>query len=63
MKTNYCKRARKVSFPTDLDAKIALASRVWKDKGEVRYYKCPYGRHYHLTSMSLDEYKSLALVS
>jgi len=35
-------------FRTELDAKIALASRVWKDKGETRYYPC--GHHFHLTS-------------
>lgn len=41
---------QKVIFRTELDAKIALADRVWKDKGEVRYYKCERGRHWHLTS-------------
>lgn len=44
-----CNRNGKVSFATEIDAKIALASRVWKDKGEVRYYPC-HG-HFHLTSM------------
>ena len=58
MTTDYCKRARKVSFPTELDAKIALASRVWKDKGEQRFYRCRFGRHFHLTSMSQEEYDS-----
>lgn len=44
-----CNRQGKVIFATELDAKIALAHRVWKDKGEKRYYYCP-GGHYHLTS-------------
>lgn len=46
----FCNRAHKVPFKTELDAKIALSSRVWRDKGEVRYYKCPHANHYHLTS-------------
>ena len=49
-----CKRAHKVILRTELDAKIALAGRAARDKGEVRYYQCPYGDrenpHYHLTS-------------
>lgn len=44
-----CSTNGKVIFPTELDAKIALASRVWKDKGEIRYYPCKLG-HFHLTS-------------
>jgi hypothetical protein len=46
-----CNRTNKVIFYTELDAKIALASRVWRDKGEVRFYGC-HG-HFHLTSMPL----------
>lgn len=50
----YCQRARKVSFATELDAKMALASRINQDKGEIRYYECQYAHknhpHYHLTS-------------
>lgn len=46
-----CNRAGKVIFRTELDAKIALSLRVWKDKGEVRYYPC-HG-HFHLTSQEL----------
>ena len=38
----YCQRARKVSFATELDAKMALASRINQDKGEIRYYECQY---------------------
>lgn len=43
-----CNRTGKVVFHTELDAKIALAGRKAKDKGEIRYYKC-WG-HWHLTS-------------
>lgn len=50
-KPHRCNRAGKVIFPTEIDAKIALATRVWKDKGEKRYYRCPNG-HYHLTSQA-----------
>lgn len=52
-----CNRAgNKVIFKTELDAKLALAERVWKDKGEIRCYKCPHRNHWHLTSMTLEEY-------
>lgn len=44
-----CNRSNKVIFGDELEAKIALASRVWKDKGEVRAYACVMG-HWHLTS-------------
>lgn len=47
--TKKC-RAQKVIFLTELDAKIALASRIRKDKGEVRYYRCEIKNHWHLTS-------------
>jgi len=53
-KLRRCNRAGKVVFETELDAKIALASRVWKDKGEKRYYPCPNG-HFHLTSQEKGE--------
>lgn len=49
-----CNKTGKVIFSNELDAKIALAARVWKDKGEQRYYPCKgHGKrvHYHLTSM------------
>lgn len=54
MARKWCNRAHKVTFRTELDAKLALAERVWKDKGEARYYAC-HG-HFHLTSMSEAEY-------
>lgn len=48
-----CPKTGKVIFATELDAKIALSRRVWKDKGEVRYYPCTVGKesHFHLTSL------------
>ncbi len=49
MATKKC-RGQKTIFHTELDAKIALAGRVWKDKGEIRYYRCEIGNHWHLTS-------------
>ena len=49
-----CNRANKVIFKTELEAKMALAERVWKDKGEIRDYECR--DHFHLTSMTLEEY-------
>ena len=48
-----CKKTGKVIFRDEIDAKIALAARVWKDKGEQRYYPCnAHGQrtHFHLTS-------------
>lgn len=48
----------KVRFDSELDAKIALASRIAKDKGEVRYYICnAHGakKHWHLTSQDKHE--------
>jgi hypothetical protein len=55
-RVEYCRRARKVAFPDELDAKIALAERIRKDKGEVRHYQCNFGPHFHLTSQK--EYDS-----
>jgi hypothetical protein len=45
-----CRRTGKVIFREEIEAKIALSRRVWKDKGERRYYPCKFGKHYHLTS-------------
>ena len=42
-----------VVFPDELGAKIALAGRVARDKGEIRYFKC--GNHFHLTSQPKEE--------
>jgi hypothetical protein len=43
----------KVRYRTELDAKMALANRVWKDKGEVRAYRHSKCGGWHLTSMPL----------
>lgn len=43
-----CNTELKVIFRSELDAKIALSARVWRDKGEIRYYPCK--NHFHLTS-------------
>jgi len=52
-KKKKCARG-KVIFRTELDAKIALSSRVWRDKGEKRAYKCELGDHWHLSSQDAD---------
>jgi hypothetical protein len=43
-----CNRTHLVVFDTELEAKMVLASRMHRDKGEVRYFEC--GDHFHLTS-------------
>ena len=55
-----CPKTGKVTFHDELSAKIALARRVWKDKGEQRYYPCTVGKetHYHLTSLQENKGKS-----
>lgn len=52
MTKTYTKKCRgqKVIFHTELDAKIALAGRIRKDKGEIRYYRCEIANHWHLSS-------------
>lgn len=53
-RVHFCKRARKVSFANELEAKIALAQRLRQEKGEIRYYQCQFSPknhpHFHLTS-------------
>jgi hypothetical protein len=56
-----CNREHKFIFWTELDAKMALATRVWKDKGEIRYYPC--GDHFHLTSQERKGQTSESLTS
>lgn len=46
----YCGRQHKVIFPTELDIKIELAGHAKFDTEEQRWYKCPFGNHFHLTS-------------
>lgn len=43
-----CSISGLVIFDSELDAKIVLAKRVWKDKGEKRYFPCR--NHFHLTA-------------
>lgn len=52
MTKTYTKKCRgqKIIFHTELDAKIALAGRIRKDKGEIRYYRCEIANHWHLSS-------------
>lgn len=53
MSPTKCKSG-KVAFHDDLAAKMALARRVWKDKGEVRHYQCESCGKWHLTSRKLN---------
>lgn len=48
-----CNRTGLVIFHTELDAKIALAVRIRKDKGESHYFRC--GGHYHLTTRGRND--------
>lgn len=52
VKTFWCPRERKVGFHTELEAKMALATRLKNENGEKRYYPCYAGgkKHFHLTS-------------
>ena len=43
-----CNISGLVILSTELDAKLALATRIRKDTGEKRYFRC--GSHFHLTS-------------
>ena len=53
-KPKRCNISGLVIFEDELAAKFALARRVWKDKGEKRYFQCR--DHFHLTAQ--DERKS-----
>lgn len=46
----FCDYCRKRIMKDEIEAKLALATRVKQDKGEVRFYRCPKGNGYHLTS-------------
>lgn len=48
MKT--CAKTGKVRFRTEVDAMLALARRAHRDKGEIRQYRCPFCKGWHLTS-------------
>lgn len=45
-----CTACSKVIFWKEIDAKIALMKRAFKEKGEKRVYRCPAGKGWHLTS-------------
>lgn len=49
-KLRRCNATGRVIIHTELDAKLILAGRVWRDKGERGYRKCPIHDHYHLTA-------------
>lgn len=49
-----CRQTGKVKFLRKIDAEIAL-TQIDRSDGthqEQRVYKCPFGRHWHLTSQS-----------
>lgn len=58
-----CNQTGWVIILTELDAKIVLAQRIHRDKGETRYYQCRFGNHFHLTSEPENETTSEALTS
>lgn len=58
-----CNRTGLVILFSELDAKIVLAQRKYRDKGEVRYFECKSGNHFHLTSMPENETSSESLTS
>lgn len=47
-----CNRNNKVIIRSELEAKMVLANRQHRDKGETGYKPCfgPWGVHYHLTA-------------
>lgn len=51
-------KCRKKRYRTEWDAKVALAGMTARalfgstDRREKRYYVCPKGQHYHLTSQT-----------
>ncbi len=51
-KLNYCRKSGKIRYHDQLDAQIALAKLVWKDKGEKRIYRCPACKGFHTTSQA-----------
>lgn len=60
MRTGRCNRTHKVQFYSELDAKIALAGRRFRDKGEKRAYRCGFCRGWHLTSQELNKGQAVA---
>jgi hypothetical protein len=55
-----CPREGKISYPTELDAKLSMANQaqyVLRAKNPIRAYECPRGGHWHTTSKPLIERK------
>lgn len=52
-KFSKCRKTGKIRYHDALDAQIALAKLVWKDKGEKRTYRCHFCRGFHTTSQDL----------
>ncbi|MCA1807240.1 MAG: hypothetical protein LC687_05255 [Actinobacteria bacterium] len=48
-----CSHTGLVVFNSELEAKIVLAHRIRRDKGEIRYFSC--GDHFHLAATDLME--------
>ena len=46
-----CPQTKLVILKDELEAKVVLAYRQNRDKGEKRYFRC--GDHYHLTSQEI----------
>lgn len=58
-----CGQTGLVILFSELEAKIVLAQRRHRDKGEVRYFPCTAGDHFHLTSEPENETTSESLTS
>lgn len=43
-------KQKRIRYPTELEAKIALAAAIARDTGEKRTYHCPICQGWHLTS-------------
>jgi hypothetical protein len=51
-----CRREGKFSYPTELDAKMAIANQaqyMMRERLPIRAYLCPHGNHWHTTSKPL----------
>lgn len=58
-----CGQTGLVILFSELEAKIVLAQRIHRDKGEVRYFPCTAGNHFHLTAEPENETTSESLTS
>jgi hypothetical protein len=62
-KLTRCSQTGLVILFTELEAKIVLAQRMYRDKGETRYFPCTAGNHFHLTAEPENETTSESLTS